>query len=481
MNRVSVSGVFGVLAAVAVAACGSGSAGPQGPAGAQGPQGAAGAAGGGSTATASISDVQPSSAFLSRKAHVTVSGYATSWTDATTLDFGAGITVANVHAASPTALVADITVDVAAALGTRDVVVTAGTDKQTYKEAFTVAAPAGVTFEGSFAQGAIAFANVALDDVSTPFDTTASQDPLSGALTYTNLAVTTPPGVTAEIESASSNSVQILFLVDLDADTKAADFDLVSGAAGDPTDAHFPVPGGLTVKARTAVALTGQPATGTIATAYDSALYSFTPGGSLAIVDFAATSSVSGANAGFALLPKSGHFADLVGFFQAASGDGTTAATTLLPTSADPYYAVYWDNSGTTGAYSMGATSTTPAATATSTATAGDKAGAVVASALPFVLTGGDLSANAENWVKVTLAANDSLRVTTAGDVYTDPAVTLYQSDGTTTVGDPQDTGGPLDYTFGPVTTAGTYYVVFSQGFFFDPADATYDAIIRVP
>ena len=480
MNRVSASGVFGVVAAVAVVACGSGSAGPQGPAGPQGAQGAAGSAGGG-TATASVSNVQPSGAFLARQAHVTVSGYATSWTDATSLDFGAGITVANVHAASPTALVADITVDPAAALGARDVVVTDGASKETYKEAFTVAAPAGVTFEGSFAQGAIAIANVALADVSTPFDTTAEQDPLSGELTYTNLAVTTPAGVTAEIESASGNSVQILFLIDLDADTKAADFDLVSGAAGDPTDAHFPVPGGLTVKARTAVALTGQPATGSIATAYDSALYSFTPGGSLAIVDFAATSSVSGANAGFALLPKSGHFADLVGFFQAASGDGTTATTTLLPTSADPYYAVYWDNSGTTGAYSMGATSTTPAATAAGTAADGDKAGAVAATALPFVLTGGDLSTNAENWVKVTLAANDSVRVTTTGDAYMDAAVTLYESDGATAVGDTQDTGGPLDYTFGPVTTAGTYYVVFSQGFFFDPTDAAYDGIIRLP
>ncbi|MGH7296560.1 MAG: hypothetical protein ACRELB_16600, partial [Polyangiaceae bacterium] len=449
----------------------------QGP---QGPQGAAGPAGS-SSATASVSGVEPASAFLARKSHVTVSGYATSWTDKTTLDFGAGVTVANVHAASPTALVADITIDKAAALGVRDVVVTDGANKETYKQAFTVTAPAVVTMEGALAQGAIVIANVELQDQSTPFDTTGSQDPFTGAVTYTNLNLATPAGVTGIIESATSNNVQLLLTIDVDADTKAADFDLLSGAAGDPTDVEFPVPGALTVAARTAVALAAQPASGTIKTAYDSALYSYTPGGATSIVDLTATSAVSGANAGFALLPKSGHFADLLGFFQAANGATTSATTTLVPTTADPYYAIYWDNSGTVGDYTMGATSTTPAATAPTTANDGSKPNAVVATALPFVLTGGNLTdTTSQDWVKVTLAANTTLRVTTAGDVLNDIVVTLYANDGTTTVGGGAvETGGPVDTTF-PVTTAGTYYVVFSAGIFFDPTHGTYDAALRL-
>ncbi|HEY1693220.1 MAG TPA: hypothetical protein VGG39_13725 [Polyangiaceae bacterium] len=473
---------LGVLGVVGLVACGSGSAGPTGPQGLQGPpgqQGQAGSSGGGGTA--SISGVEPSVGYLARTIHVTLSGYGTSWTSATTIDFGAGITVANVHAASPTALVADVTIDGAATLGPRDVVVTDGATKETYSQSFTIAPPATVQMEGSLAQGAVAVANVQLNDITTPFDTTGSTDPLSGQTTYTNLAVTAPKGVTAIIETATPFSVQVLFEVDVDAPAAAADFSLVSGPAGDASDPTYPAPGALTVAARKATALGTSPASGTIKTAYDSALYTFTPGASLSIVDLLATSSGTAADPGFVLLPKSGHFADIVGFFDAESGDGTNAATTLLPTSADPYYVIYWDGTGSTGAYTVGATTTAPAATAATTAADGSKAGAVDATALPFVLTGGNLtSETATDWVKVTIPANGTLHVQTVGDSLTDLSVSLYETDGTTPVGDAFDSGGLVDTTFGPVTSAGTYYVVFSAGVFYDPADGTYQAILRL-
>jgi hypothetical protein len=334
---------------------------------------------------------------------------------------------------------------------------------------------------GSLAQGAIAIADVQLNDITTPFDTTGSSDPLTGQTTYTNLAVTVPKGITASIETATPFSVQILLEVDVDAPAAAADFSLASGPADDATDPTFPAPGALTVTARKATALGTTPATGTIKTAYDSALYTFTPGASLSIVDLLAKSSGTAADPGFVLLPKSGHFADIVGFFDAQSGNGTTATTTLLPTNADPYYVIYWDAAGATGAYTMAATSTAPAATGATTANDGSKAGAVDATALPFVLTGGKLASGAAtDWVKVTLPANGTLHVQTIGDPLTDLSVALYQNDGTTQVGTAFDSGGLVDTTFGPVPSAGTYYVVFSAGVFFAPADATYQAVLRL-
>lgn len=482
MKRVVALGVLGVVGAIA--ACG-GQAGPQGQQGQQGPKGDPGPAGSstGANATPSISDIQPAGAFLARTAHITISGYATSWTDATTVDFGTGIKVANVHAASPTALVADITVDKTAAAGPRDVTVNDKAGKTTYKQAFTIKPPATVQMQGSLAQGSIAIANIKLEDLSTPFDTTGTQNPLTGQVTYTNLALTAPAGVTASIQTASSNAVSILLLTDVDAAAAAADLVLVSGPAGDAAnDVEFPTPGGLTVTARTPTALGAAAATGSIKNAFDSALFSYTAGSTTAIVDITASSTATGANPSFALLPKSGHFADLLGFFQPASG--ASSRTTILPASGDEYYAIYWDNSGTTGAFSLGATATPPAATHATTATDGTKTGAIAASALPFVLTGGDLkTATSADWVKVTATAaqaNKNLHIQTAGDTLTDVAATVYQADGTTVVGQAIESGGLVDGTV-TIPAAGTYYVVFAAGqLAFDPTHGTYSGIIRI-
>ncbi len=484
MNRL-VLGFVGCLGAVAMA-CGSGSAGPAGPAGqtgAPGPAGSAGPAGAGGAGMASISGIEPSTIFLARQSHVTISGYATSWTDKTTIDFGTGITVSNVHAASPTALVADLVIDKAATVGARDVVIN-DTTKETYSKGVTVSPPATLSLQGTLAQGSILFANLTLQDQSTPFDTTSTQDPLSGALTYTNLAFTAPAGVTASVNTATSNGVQLLLTVDVDATAAAADLDLLSGPAGDPTDSEFPVPGGFTVTAQTATALGAGPVSGNVKAAYDSAFYSYTPSATLSIVDFTASSSVAGANAGFALLPKSGHFADYLGFYQAAAGTGTSVTTTLLPSSADIYYAIYWDNSGAVGAYTFGATGTAPAATAATKATDGSKGGAIVATALPFVLSGGVLTtANSADWVQVNTGAGDAgkvIHVQTAGDPLTDVAVNIVTMDGTTSIGG-DDVGGPIDTTSTAVTASTTYYVIFSAGQIdFSPSDGSYEGIIRL-
>src|SRR5438067_11421401 len=86
--------------------------------------------------TQTANGVFPSSAFLGRKAHVEISGDNTNWTAATTVSFGASVTVDKVSVASPTDLFADITIDAAATPGLRDVTITDGGASFTLMQAF---------------------------------------------------------------------------------------------------------------------------------------------------------------------------------------------------------------------------------------------------------------------------------------------------------------------------------------------------------
>ena len=478
MKRLLMLGVLGM--AGIVGACGSGGQGPAGPAGAAGTNGtdgangeagAPGAAGSSAPANPSLSGITPPRTFLARSAEITISGYGTSWSSATTVDFGAGVTVNKLTVASPTAIIANITTTKAAAVGARDVTVKDGATTETYKGAFQVISPIAATFLGSIAQGALAEITFQVIDTSTPLDTTSTTDPLTGAVTYTNLAVTLPAGVTNQaITAASDFGATMIVSVDVDAKAATGDLDLVSGPAGATTNLDFPMPAALKIAARTPTALvSGTAATGSTATAYDSALYSFTPGAATTIVDFSASSTSAAVTPRFALLPSSGHFADLIGY---------GAAQTLVTSAAQPSYAVYWDNSGNKGPFSVTALGTAAASAAASTAD-NTKAGAVAAASLPFVLTGGDLSkGTGADWVKITATAASTLHLQTVGDLNTDTAVTVYQANGMTAVGMPVDTGGAADGTVA-ITAAGTYYVVFSQGMSYATSNPTYTGIIR--
>jgi hypothetical protein len=129
---------------------GSGSQGPpgeQGPSGEQGPPGQG--VDGGTGVAPSVSGITPANAFLARSGEVTISGYGTKWTSATTVDFGADITVDKITVASPTALVVNFTVDSTAALGPRDVKVKDGANTESYKGAFSLLSPIALTFRGT--------------------------------------------------------------------------------------------------------------------------------------------------------------------------------------------------------------------------------------------------------------------------------------------------------------------------------------------
>jgi hypothetical protein len=416
----------------------------------------------------SVSSIVPSRVFLARSTQVTLSGYATHWSTATKVDFGPGITVEELVAASPTALVAEVATTRATPLGVRDVIVDDGSSRERYAGAFTVASPVAATFEGTMAQGALGRMTLRVLDTSTPLDLTSNRD-LAGDITYPNLALTLPSGVgNLGVSDISDFEVTFGLSVDVDAPVASGDVDLLSGPAGATTE--FPLPSTVRVTARTAAPLaSGVAATGQTTSAYDSVLYAFTPS-AMAILDFSVLSPVLTLDPAVALLPSSGHFADLLGFGY---------AQTVIAPAGVPVYAVYWENTGGTGPYSVTANSTDVAASAAATSADQTSQGAIGVSALPFVLTDGDHARNSFDWVKLIVFGPTALRVQTAGDLDTDTRVTAFQSDAMTVVGSPLDTGSAADGTI-PLQVAGTYYVEFSQGEAYAPPHTKYTAIIRV-
>jgi hypothetical protein len=416
-----------------------------------------------------VSAIVPPRVFLARRTQVTLSGYATRWSGSTKVDFGPGITVDDLVAASPTALVAHVVTTGSTPLGVRDVVVQDGTSEERYVGVFAVASPLTASFEGTMGQGALARMTLQVLDTSTPLDLTSVRA-LDGTITFPNLALTLPAGVgDLGVTGISDFEVTFGLSVDVDAPVAIGDVDLVSGPAGATTD--FPLPSGAGVTARTAAALaSGVDASGQITSAYDSALYVFTPP-RMAILDFSASSTVQALDPAVALLPSTGHFADLLGFGY--------ELTTVAPAGV-PLYAVYWDNTGGTGPYSLKAISSEVGSSAAARPADQRAPGAIAVPALPFVLTGGDLSNQyGADWIKLAVARPTTLHVQTTGDLETDTRVTAYLADALTLADHPIDTGFSADGTFS-LKGAGTYYLEFTQGLNYAPPHTKYTAIVRL-
>lgn len=187
---------------VALSAC-NGPTGPTGPAGADGPTGAAGPAGPGYDAPVSISAVAPRSLAVGLSVDVTISGYATQWTDQSVVSFGTGVTVRNVKAASSSAILATITVAPNATPGPRDVTVREGTVTTTFK-GFEVLPYASLTVSGTGIQGGLMRARLLINDPMFVFPS--------------NAALSAGPGVSlVRVEKQLARSADVLLGVNLDA------------------------------------------------------------------------------------------------------------------------------------------------------------------------------------------------------------------------------------------------------------------------
>jgi hypothetical protein len=442
-------GLFALLVAVPVAvplaACGSDSPDP------------------------SVSGVFPASAFTGRKVRVEVSGDVTGWSSGATVNFGDGVTVDTVTVASPSALFADITIANDATLGARDVTVTDGGESLVLTAAFELDAAVDIQFNGTVAQGSVATFTVANHDLSTLFDTTAEGGDIFTPPTFTHVQFTSPAGVRLSVGSVTEFAITGTAFFDVDA--ASGPVAVHSGPDGDQTVSSS---GELTVTPRTATALTsGTPAAGNVGAPFETSLFEFTPGTAPSITTMAALSSDPNATPGFALLPASGKFDDLLSF-------GASAAQ-IQETGSDKFYLVYFDNSGFSGyPFSLRATSATAAATAAEAEPNETEAQAKLATALPFLLTTATLSSVDDvDFVSLDVVAGQigkRIHVLTAGgDPQTDTVVEVFgpaaTGSGTVSLGGPSaDTNFHEDLVSAPITKAGKHFVkvTASQGFFLD-------------
>ena len=422
----------------------------------------------------SVGGVTPSHAFLARHREIVVNGYSTGWTAATRVDLGAGIDITNLSAPAPNFLAVDFGVSATAAPGPRDVtVLDADGGTVVAPGALTLDPPIALTFEGTLAEGSIVVAHMTVLDSTIPLDTTVTTNPF-GVPTFTNLTPVLPTGLSATVVGATAFAADVQLFID--ATTYGADgFDLVSGPPGASTNVDFPLPAGVNVAARTGVPLAaGAVVSGSVDTTYATGLFVYTAASAaLSIVDFGVNSAPSGGQPAVLLLPASGRWSD-----ELTGG----AVATWLTSSTDPIYAVYFDETGTTGAYSVGLTATAAAASAPASASDATMAGAIVAPALPFVLTGGLLtSTSSEDWIELSTGPGDTgkhLYVQSAGDPQTFLDVTIFDDEGASIGGN--ENGGPVHALTGPLVASRTYYVEFSAGAGFDPAHGIYEGILRL-
>jgi hypothetical protein len=454
-----------------------GPTGPTGPTGSSGPAGDAGPPGPGGVVNPSVSAVIPPLAFLSRTIDVTISGFGTTWTSQTTVDFGTNITVNSVSVASPTALVANITVADNATLGTRDVTVTEGTSALKYQGAFRVQSPIKVAPSGPFLQGSVVLSTVNQLDFSSPFDATAVGNFLTG-YTYPNVNPAAMDGLTLSVNPVEPFAATLLALTDVKAAAGKKMLDLVSGTGTALT--HNPNPDAIDVQARAPEPLApNTPLNATVQNAYDSHLYSVTPDpGGAKVFQITVKAWSEANNPMFILLPPSGSYKDLISF-----ATGTLHATDKT----DPFFVVYWDNTGAFGydytveALQIDVTGVHDTSNNTSAAQA------VVIPSLPAAVLDGDFVVPSHHsWFQFTAAAGDigkQVHVSTVGDSATDTVVDILGADGTTSMGGPSsDQQFYEDLLSTPIAAAGTIYVKVypSSSSSYDPKHHTWQAVIRL-
>jgi hypothetical protein len=433
----------------------------------------------------SVSAVQPSTVYLGRTLDVHLSGFDTMWTDSTQLSLGDGITVNKVTAASATGLTANITIDPHAAIGMRDLTVMDGSNNELFKSTFDVEPPVKVSIQGTLAQGSISVMHVDLLDHDNFFDSTNVPGFL-GPPTYTNVDITAPAGVVIGVSSVTPTTVDATVFVDVDAAPTTVDFDLKSGPPMTPSIVHHVVPMGLTVAARTAMPLNVGPNTGMAMGPFDSVLYTFSPAAGGHITSLKVTGGGQMSSPGYVLLPKSGHFSDAV--------DGTILTTKqLVTTTADPYYVVFWDNTGDAG-YQFAITRTDAAVTIVAEAANNNTAPMAQAVTLPGLVQNADLIPDPDVDVySFTVAAGDvgkKMHVTTfAGDDGAGQSVEVFGPTNLNTSlnmpAGPVDNGGFVDFLSKPMPSAGTYFVkvtnsVVDMGFGPPDPSLRYDLWLRL-
>ena len=391
----------------------------------------------------SISAVYPNRAFLERTLDVTISGDDTEWTDAVAVDFGDGIRVDSVRVASPTGLVARITVDEDAALGARDVTVREGEVEAVYAGAFTLQAPlAFKVLHGTRAPGSILNGKLVQHDMSTPFD------PVDNTLYVEE-------GFNVDYFYAQQYGAEFALLVDVPVAPGTYDLHVVSGAAG--SQVRSTGPDILPIGARTPLPLKEGDNLGTLNEPYGSVLYTFTPPVEPTRLTFTVTASVQGATPVLAVLPASGRFADLL---------GADARVVVDTDAAEPIYVIYWDAAGAEKHdYTINLVAAPPPPPETEP---NDECSAADRVASSSSTLGSLRDVSDVDWFVFTVDEADVGKavhvLTQPGEPTTDTVVEVFAGDCTTSLGGPSpDYSYHEDFTSSPVTAAGDVYVKVSH------------------
>ena len=401
----------------------------------------------------SVSAVIPSSAFLGREVTVTISGYATGWDDDTTVDFGEGVTVEDVHPASATGLVATVTVAEGADVGARDVTVTDGDSTVTYAGAFLVEAPISVAgLQGTIAQGSIALGTIRSRDLASPFE--ADDLTLQAEADGVFVQVSGNPGIF---------STGFVVFIDVMAATGQTALSVLSGADEDAVSSVAPA--GLDVAARSPTMLTvDTDASFSILKPLESRLFSLTPTSGKLVTVRATPDMAPDASPGIAILPASGSWIDQV--------NGSFEPVAKFVADGSQYYAVYLETADATGYMAtVSYSEIDPPETEPDNNTC---AGAQVVS-LPYSQDNLTLADRADvDWFQVNSgpdAAGKVLRVATApGGAQTDTVLEVYEADCVTSFAGPSsDLEFHETLTTGPVQASTVYNVRVSHSEFQGP------------
>ncbi len=412
----------------------------------------------------SVSGVFPANGFLDKSVEVLITGSNTDWGRAVGISFGAGITVEAAEVASPTAIMATITIAGDAPIGPRDVVV----DGETLAGVFTVESPIEVQVSGTQAQGSIIFLEVRNLDFDRPFDTTQTGDGLFSPIAYTNFSGELGQGTNLQISDVQPYSASLVATVDVFAPEGAKALTLRSG----PEDSSetFTLPVAATIEARTAQAIkAGSPVTTTQEQPQGSGLYSVSLA-DLAIMtaQVGVTSEVAAPN--MILLSENGTFFEII-----------DQGADLALTASGNFYLIYIDGSNASSYdYQISVNAVTPNMVSEGSED-NDTAEAATILELPTFFSARFAAAEDEDWFSVQVDEGEVLRVMTApGAQAADPIVLLYSAD------DPEfpiaasDDDGYHERFVSEPLDAGTYLIQirWSPDYLdaFTPADSEYAA-----
>lgn len=447
--------------AAAVLAFSCGQKGPEGP---QGPAGPTGPTGPGFTSGPSVSAVVPAQVTQGSEYDITLSGFATEWTDSTTVSFGMGITVTRTKAASPTSLLVHVRVAPDAKADTRDVSVTTGADTLFWRNGFSVLDRVKFTALGTASQMSLSVVRLEVNEPGFEFDTSTS----SG--NFVGISVQASSGFPVSVLSASAKVVDVAVFANADAGIGAYDLNVTS-REGELAERMFKAPQVFTVTELAAQTLiTGIPANGTVEKAFQSTAYRYQPeavDGGAPTTLVTVQSSAMAVTPKVALLPSNGRWPSLISFASSAL---------VPPATGDSYWLVVWEASGATGfSYTLSADPLARVAEEEPNDAFGEaRQIAVPGSGAPAQLS----SLGDADWWKVTATAADVGKrfhvKTQPGDATTDTVLEVFMPDGTTSLGgESDDFGLHEDHFSTAIPMVGDYYVKVTFSSFVSTFDAT--------